>query len=115
MIIGREGSGRKQLLTKWIDFHLQKQEKSNRKYKDMIVPQFCNAGGNDMSYAYTLYKILIQLKERFDVHQKINLEAEKLRRFFSFWLDVCSKKLIRYISDTSQVVLVIEAGDKYID
>ena len=65
VIIGSEGSGRKTLLTDWINFHTKKEIKMNKKFKDLIIPQFCSAGGNDMSYSYTLYKILIKLKVLF--------------------------------------------------
>lgn len=115
VISGKEGSGKKHLITNWIKFHKEKEEKSNRRFQDLIIPHFHSGGGNDKSYSFALYNVLIKLKEHLDIHQKIELETEKLRRYFSFWLDVSSRKLSKRIVDDSQIVLVIEGADKFIN
>ena len=62
VICGKDGSGKKHLLANWIKFHCDKQTKGNKRYKDFIIPHYHSGGGNDKSYSYALFNVLIKLK-----------------------------------------------------
>ncbi len=46
-----------------------------------------------------MYSILIKLRvllahqKHFNINQKVELLEEKLRKYFSYWLDLCSRKI----------------------
>lgn len=50
----------KTLICAWIEHHNNKQTSQN--FKDVIVPHFASAGGNNTNYFYAIYKILINLR-----------------------------------------------------
>jgi hypothetical protein len=50
-------------------------------------------GGNNCNYFYAIYSILIKLRENFNIKQKVELLEERLRKYFYYWLDICSKKI----------------------
>ena len=62
VICGEDGVGKKHLLTNWIKFHKQTQLKQHKKYKDLIISHYHSGGGNDKSYSFALYNMLIKLK-----------------------------------------------------
>ncbi len=59
----------------------------------MILPHFASSGGNESNFYYAIYNMLIQLREQLDISQKVELLEEKIRKFFLYWLDVCSRTL----------------------
>lgn len=50
----------KTIICAWIEHHNNKQ--TSQHFKDVIVPHFASAGGNNSNYFYTIYKILINLR-----------------------------------------------------
>lgn len=91
LVIQSEGGvGKKTLLVKWFEYH-QKLIKS--KNKDLIILHFATTGGNNSNYYYAIYRILIKLREELNIGQKVELHEEKLRNYFSYWLDVCDQKI----------------------
>jgi hypothetical protein len=91
-IEAEKGVGKKTLLVKWMEYH-QEARRLARAKQDIILIHFATAGGNNGSYTYAIYKLLIRLREMLNVGQKVELHEEKLRRYFSYWLEVCDRRL----------------------
>ena len=88
----KDGSGRKTLLVKWIEYH-QQNNKQNYPIQDIILPFFSTVCEKNTNYFYAIYRILIQLREQLNVKQKVELLEDKLRKYFGYWLGVCTRKI----------------------
>lgn len=82
---------------------------------------FASNGSNDSNYFYSLYQIIIKLKEYLKLNQGVDLLEENIRKFFAYWLDLASseveKQQIIYCSQEiyQKIVIVIEAVDRFTD
>ncbi|KAL4512864.1 hypothetical protein ABPG72_017549 [Tetrahymena utriculariae] len=99
------------LLSHWIKFHEEKDIKPN---KDIIISHFSIKNQVENEYCYCIFKIVSQIKNLFNVKTRIQTDEEKLRMFFSYWLDIASQK-ISEISDQMKIILVIDSIDFLID
>ena len=54
---------------------------------------FASAGSNDSNYFYSLYQLIIKLKESLKLKQNVDLLEENIRKFFSYWLDIASSEV----------------------
>ena len=70
VIEAEEGVGKKTLLVKWMLYH---QETSTQDFKDVVITHFASAGGTNSNYFYAIYRILIKLREAFNINQKVEL------------------------------------------
>lgn len=92
-----------------------------RKEKILTITHFASGGSNDSNYFYSLYQIIIKLKEALKLKQSVDLLEENIRKFFSYWLDIVSaeveKQQIIYCAQEiyQKVVIVIEAVDSFLD
>ena len=50
-------------------------------------------GSNNSNYFYCLYRIIIKLRETLKIKQAFDLLEEKIRKYFTYWLDICSTEL----------------------
>jgi len=107
-----EGIGKKTLLVQWMQYH---QQKSTKNFSDVIISHFAGTEGNNENYFYAIYKILVRLREHFNVSQKVELLEDKLERYFHYWLDVCSRALAAKIVDDSTIILVFEGINLFRD
>lgn len=76
-------------------------------------------------FAEALYRILsslrvksIEIQERLQINQKVETNEEKLRRFFPYWMEVCSKALQKKNleegkSRARRIILVICGVDSF--
>jgi hypothetical protein len=61
------------------------------------------------------------LREALKINQTVDLLEEKIRKYFAYWLDICSseiqKQQVIYCSQDiySKIVIVIEGVDKFTD
>ena len=62
VIVGGPGSGKKHLLAKWFNYHKKQEENSGKSKLDFMLTSWNSLGGNNVSYSYTIYNILINLK-----------------------------------------------------
>ena len=82
---------------------------------------FASGGSNDSNYFYSLYQIIIKLKEAFKLKQPVDLLEENIRKFFGYWLDIVSseveKQQVIFCAQEiyQKVVIVIEAVDRFTD
>ena len=90
VIDSEKGVGKKTLIANWINYHT---ENTKQKFPDIIIPHFASAGGNNSNYFFTIYRILIKLREIFNIKQKVELLEEKIRKNFSYWLNLCQTKM----------------------
>lgn len=67
---------------------------SKRKdFPDLVLSHFASLGGSNTNYFYAIYTILTKIREHLNIKQKVELLEERLRKKFSYWLDVASRKL----------------------
>ena len=112
MIESHTGAGKKTLLVKWIEYH---NSTSNKNYKDIIISHFASAGGNNSNYFFTIYRILVKLRELFNIKQKVELLEEKIRKNFYYWLDLCSRKIKKNVTFDGDIIIVIEGIEHFKD
>merc|ERR1712183_119833 len=70
LIVSHSGVGKKTLLVQWIGYH---NKTSYKHYKDIVISHFASAGGNNSNYFFTIYRILVKLRELFNIKQKVEL------------------------------------------
>lgn len=90
VIQSQEGVGKKTLIANWIKFH---QANTKQNFPDIVIPHFASAGGNNANYFFTIYRILVKLREIFNIKQKVELLEEKIRKNFDYWLSLCQTKM----------------------
>ena len=105
-----DGIGKKTLIVKWIEHHIKN---SRKHYKDIIIPHFASAGGNNSNYHYSIYRILIKLREYFNIKQKVELLEEKIRKNFYYWLDICSRKIMKNVTFDGDILIIIEGMEHF--
>ncbi|EGR26947.1 TPR repeat protein [Ichthyophthirius multifiliis] len=111
------GIGKKALLIKWMEYH---QQLKNKKYPDIILSHFASSGGNSSNYFFAIYRLLNKLREALDIDQKVELLEEKLRKYFSYWLNHCSDKLEKQLKQGEvvlydKIIIIIEAIDQFVE
>ncbi|CAD8126406.1 unnamed protein product [Paramecium sonneborni] len=110
-----DGIGKKTLLVKWMEYHARNKK---GRYPDFIIPHFATQSGKNSNYYYAIYRILIKLREALNIKQKVELLEEKLRRYFQYWLEICSRQLEQQIINGApiiydKVILVFEGIDNF--
>jgi hypothetical protein len=58
---------------------------------------FASSGSNNCNYFYSLYRIIIRLREAFKLKQNVDLLEENIRKFFAYWLNLCSSEVERQL------------------
>ncbi len=98
LIEAEDGFGKKALLVNWMNYHAEREATtqvhySDKKFKDVVVPHFASVGGNSQNYFYSIYKILVKLRDIFNIKYKVELLEDKIRKYFPFWLDLFQSKI----------------------
>ena len=86
----------------------------------MTILHFATTGGNNSNYFYAIYRILIKLREELNIGQKVELHEEKIRKYFSYWLDVCNQRIENQAIQNletiyEKIILVFEGIDYFLD
>lgn len=102
--------GKKVLISEWIEQHLKN---SKKEYPDVIIPNFVTYLSNENSPNSIIYKIIIKIREIFNIRQRLELSEEKLRINFYYWLDLASRKIKNLKYFDGDLIIVIE-GVNYI-
>jgi len=58
-----------------------------------MIMHFASFGSNNSNYFYSLYRIIIKLREALKLKQNVDLLEEKIRKYFAYWLDLCSSEM----------------------
>jgi hypothetical protein len=57
---------------------------------------------------------MFKMRLHFDIKQKVEVNEEKIRRYFSYWLDITSQKIekenIGYDTAEKQVLIIVIDG-----
>ena len=93
------------MLTHWIQRHVKNNKKE---YADVLVPNFVTYLSNDNSPNAIIYKIIIRIREIFNIRQRLELSEEKLRINFYYWLDLASRKMKNLKYFDGDLVIIIE-------
>ena len=80
-----------------------------------MITHFASMGGNSCNYSYAIYTLLIKLREAFNINQKVELVEETLRKFFYYWLDLCSRKMKENVIYDGNVIVVLEGIENFYD
>lgn len=99
------GEGKKVLLTQWIRRHVAD---SRKEFPDIIVPSFVTYGSSENSPNSIIYRVVVRLREIFNIRQRLELSEERLRINFSYWLDLASRKMKNLKYFDGNLVVVIE-------
>ncbi|CAD8114961.1 unnamed protein product [Paramecium primaurelia] len=117
LIHEKEGDDLQTMIAYWIQEHQQRN-------RDLIIPYFVEH--ENQNHYYAIYYILTKLRAVFNITQKVELESEKLKQYFEYWLNLCSRELGNQLySDCKvaykrvyyivllRVIIVIQGIDKY--
>ncbi|CAD8127534.1 unnamed protein product [Paramecium sonneborni] len=111
------GIGKKTLLVKWMEYHIINKK---GRHPDIIIPHFAIHSQNNSNYYYAIYRILIKLRQALNIKLKVELLEEKLRTYFQYWLEICSRQLKQQIINGSpivydRIILIFEGIDNFRD
>ncbi|CAK66320.1 unnamed protein product (macronuclear) [Paramecium tetraurelia] len=59
--------------------------------KDLIIPYFVEH--ENQNYHHAIYYVLSRLKAQFNISQRVEIEGEKLKQFFQYWLEFYNREL----------------------
>lgn len=105
-------------MVNWEKYH--KGLKGTQRNNDLMILHFGTTGSNNSNYLYAIYRILIKLREELNIDQKVELHDEKLRKYFSYWLDVCNQRIENQAIKNldvlfNKIILVFEGIDYFTD
>ncbi|CAD8127492.1 unnamed protein product [Paramecium sonneborni] len=117
LIHEKEGDDLQTMLAYWIQEHQQRN-------RDLIIPYLVEH--ENQNHYYAIYYILTKLRAVFNITQKVELESEKLKQYFEYWLNLCSRELGNqlysdckvaykrvYLIILLRVIIVIQGIDKF--
>ncbi|CAD8192999.1 unnamed protein product [Paramecium octaurelia] len=117
LIHEKEGDDLQTMIAYWIQEHQQRN-------RDLIIPYIVEH--ENQNHYYAIYYILTKLRAVFNITQKVELESEKLKQYFEYWLNLCSRELGNQLySDCKvaykrvyhivllRVIIVIQGIDKF--
>ena len=110
IITGEQGSGKSSILAHWLDFH----QRSHKKDNDFIVVHYARRSPSDRFYYYSLHRLFSRLREEFDIKQKMPILEDKLRVYFSRWLELASAKKESELK-RKRIILVFDGIERYKD
>ena len=110
VIESHTGVGKKTLLVNWMEYH---NSSSSKNFKDVIITHFASGGGNMSNYFFAIYRILVKQRELFNIKQKVELLEEKIRKNFLYWLDLCSRKIMKNITFDGEIIILIEGIEHF--
>jgi hypothetical protein len=97
LITGDDGTGKKNLLVNWMEYHKARQHTvvvvEEQMFPDVIMVHFASAGGTNTNYFYTIYKMLVKLRDIFKIGFKVEMMEEKIRNSFPFWLQLLENSI----------------------
>ncbi|CAD8113421.1 unnamed protein product [Paramecium primaurelia] len=117
LIHEKEGDDLQTMISYWIQEHQQRN-------RDLIIPYFVEH--ENQNHYYAIYYILTKLRAVFNITQKVELESEKLKQYFEYWLNLCSRELGNQLYNDCKVaykrvynivllrvIIVIQGIDKF--
>lgn len=105
VITSEKNQGKKALLAHWIQKHINNKTKE---YSDVVIPNFVTSLSSENSPNSIIYKIIIKIREIFNIRQRLELSEEKLRINFYYWLDLASRKIKNLKYFDGNLVILIE-------
>lgn len=76
----------------------------------MIIPNFVTSANNDSNPHNLIYKVVVKLREIFNVKQKIDFLEDKIRINFLNWLDIISRKIKNVTYFDGDLIIIIEGA-----
>lgn len=110
IITGEQGSGKSSVMAHWLDFH----QRSHKKNNDYVVVHFAKRSPSDRLYYYSLHRMFSRLREEFDIKQKMPILEDKLRVYFSRWLELANAKRESQLK-RQRIILVFDGIERYRD
>ena len=110
IITGEQGCGKSSVMAHWLDFH----QRSHKKNNDFVVVHFAHKSPADRVYFYSLYRMFNRLREEFDIKQKMPILEDKLRVYFSRWLELANAKRESELK-RQRIILIFDGIERYRD
>ena len=110
IITGEQGCGKSSVMAHWLDFH----QRSHKKDNDFVVVHFAKRSPADRYYYYSLHRMFSRLREEFDIKQKMPILEDKLRVYFTRWLELSNAKRESELK-RKRTILVFDGIERYRD
>ncbi|CAD8095003.1 unnamed protein product [Paramecium primaurelia] len=86
--------------------------------KDIVIPYFVEH--ENQNYQYAIFYVLSRLKTIFNISQKVEIEGEKLKQFFQYWLEFYSREIQNQVFSDSKcvykrLILIFQGIDRFRD
>ena len=101
VVLGESGSGKSALLANWFLDRFKSSTNDSQSSTPFALLHFIGASPDSANAIGLLRRIMLELKERFDLPDDIPAQAEKIREEFPNWLT--------NVSTRGQIVLVLDA------
>ena len=92
VIIGPQGSGKRTLMNKWVQFN---QEQNEVLRKEDIVLVHYGSSNLKSEENQAIFHICVQLRQILGINQKVELVKEKVKKYFYYWLEMASISIER--------------------
>ncbi|KAM3141543.1 hypothetical protein pb186bvf_006407 [Paramecium bursaria] len=99
------------MLVHWNNLHLQRN-------KDLIIPYFVEH--ENQNYYYAIYYLLIKLRACLSINQKVEIEGQKLKQYFEYWLNLCQRELVNQVFNEQsktyiRIIIILQGVDNFKD
>ncbi|CAD8127308.1 unnamed protein product [Paramecium sonneborni] len=86
--------------------------------KDMVIAYFVEH--ENQNYAHAIYYMLSRLKGLFNISQKVEIEGERLKQFFQYWLEFYNREIQNQVLFDSKclykrLILIFQGIDRFRD
>ncbi|CAD8212690.1 unnamed protein product [Paramecium pentaurelia] len=90
----------------------------NKLNKDLVIPYFVEH--ENQNYHYGIYYVLSRLKAQFNISQRVEIEGEKLKQFFQYWLEFYNRELQNQVFCEAKcvykrLILIFQGIDRFRD
>ena len=112
VLISKREEGKKLLLIKWMQAHLKE---SRKVYKDVLVANFVTNTHNDLNSNHVLHRIMVKIKQVFNLKRGVDFRENNLRKNFNNWLHLVSDKIRAKTFFDGDLIIVIEGVNLFVE
>ena len=112
VLISKREEGKKMLLIKWMQEHLKE---SRKVYKDVIVANFVTNTHNDLNSNHVLHRIMVKIKQVFNLKRGVDFRENNLRKNFNNWLHLVSDKIRAKTFFDGDLIIIIEGVNLFVE
>ena len=87
----------------------------NQAFKDVIVANFVTNTHNDLNSNHVLHRIMVKIKQIFNLKRGVDFRENNLRKNFNNWLHLVSDKIRSKTFFDGDLIIVIEGVNLFVE